>query len=98
MCDKAIEADPMNVALFNDRGLAKSNAVRYFEAISDFSQAIDLKKSSGNSGYLKSTCHNRAVAYSKYGGYDRAIEDFSRLLHRVSARISKFGYFGGALR
>lgn len=74
--DKAIEGDPKNAGLYNDRGMVKSNAGRYFDAISDFSQAIELKKS-GSGGYLENTYENRASAYNKSGDYDRAIEDYS---------------------
>lgn len=74
--DKAIEGDPKDAGLYNDRGMAKSNAARYFDAISDFSQAIELKRS-GNGGYLENTYENRASAYNKSGDYDRAIEDYS---------------------
>jgi tetratricopeptide (TPR) repeat protein len=77
--DKAIEGEPKDAALYNDRGLAKSDLASYFDAISDFSQAIELKRS-GNGGYLESTYENRASAYSKSGDYDRAIEDYSRAI------------------
>jgi tetratricopeptide (TPR) repeat protein len=83
--DKAIEGDPKNAGLYNDRGMAKSNAGRYFDAISDFSQAIDLK-SSGSGGYLENTYENRASAYSKSGEYDRAIEDYG---NAIGVKFSK---------
>jgi tetratricopeptide (TPR) repeat protein len=74
--DKAIEGNPDDAALYNDRGLAKSNLLTYFDAISDFDRAIQLK-TSGNSGHLENTYENRASAYSKTGNYDRAVEDYS---------------------
>ena len=52
---------------------------KYYDAISDFSQAIELKKSQGGT-FLENTYENRASAYEKVGNYDSAIEDYSRAI------------------
>ncbi len=77
--DRAIELWPADAGAYNDRGLAKSNLSNYYDAISDYSHAIELKKPR-NGTSLDSTYENRAVAYSKVGNYDGAIEDYSRAI------------------
>lgn len=74
--DKVVEQDPNNAGALNDRGLAKTNTNNYYGAISDFSDAIRLKKSKSDS-YLDMTYKNQADAYIKVADYDNAIADYS---------------------
>ncbi len=77
--DRAIELDPNNFAALNDRALAKTYTNDYYGAISDFSQAITLKKAKTNSS-LDNTYENRASAYIKTTNYESAIEDYNRAI------------------
>ncbi len=77
--DKAIGLDPNNAGVYNDRGLAKTYTEDYYGAISDFTQAADLKKSKADA-YLDMTYKNRADAYVKVANYDSAIADYSRAI------------------
>jgi len=79
--DKVIELQPENAGAYNDRALAKTNTNDYYDAISDFSKAIELKKSKPNISLgLDNTYENRAAAYLKVTNYDNAIQDYSRAI------------------
>lgn len=76
--DKVIERQPENAGAYNDRALAKKYINKYYDAISDFSEAIKHKRLKPNISLgLDNTYENRAVAYVKVNNYDSAIEDYS---------------------
>jgi tetratricopeptide (TPR) repeat protein len=80
--DKAIEltVDAKDKgSLLNDRGLAKANLNRHFDAIQDFTAAIKLHKvSDGDSLYI--SLENRADSYLKTRQYDKAIADLTGVI------------------
>lgn len=79
--DKVVELQPENAGAYNDRALAKTYTNDYYDAISDFSKAVDLKKANPNISLgLDSTYENRAAAYLKVNNYDNAIQDYSRAI------------------
>ncbi len=82
--DKAIELDPNNAGLYNDRGLAKTNTGNSLGASSDLSDAIRLKHTSGrkspDTGHLGMTYQNRADAYIKSSDYANAIDDLTKAI------------------
>jgi tetratricopeptide (TPR) repeat protein len=81
---KAIESNPDDAFLYNNRGLATyygaKKAKEYKTAISDFSKAIELKPD------YAAAYHNRGLAYFKRGGwastgpFDKAISDFTKAI------------------
>ena len=79
--DKVIGLDPARWGAYNDRGLAKLYANDYYGAISDFTDALDVKKQNhiANSP-LDSTYENRADAYLKAQNYDAAEADYGRAI------------------
>lgn len=85
--DKVVELNPSNAGAYNDRGLAKTYAGDHYGAISDFSQAIDLKNQKPDS-FLDSSYKNRADAYVKVNDYDSAIGDYSRAIGLNFGRVT----------
>ena len=86
--DKVIELDPNRWGAYNDRGLAKFYSEDYYPAISDFSEALQVKKRNHLSDSpLDDTYDNRAEAYMKVRDYERAISDYGHAigLHFSSA-------------
>jgi len=77
--DKVIELNPENAGAYNDRGLAKSYTNDYYGAISDFTQAANVKKEKSDS-FLDTTYKNRADVYVKVDNLQSAFEDYSRAI------------------
>jgi tetratricopeptide (TPR) repeat protein len=79
--DKVIALAPSRWEAFNDRGLAKFNSGDYYGAISDYTDALNIKKQNHISNSpLDSTYESRADAYSKVENYDAAIADYGRAI------------------
>jgi tetratricopeptide (TPR) repeat protein len=72
--DRIISLDPADAGAYNDRGLAKMQLGRTYEAISDFSDAIRNKKRQLQES---SSYENRADAYIKTQQWELAIEDLT---------------------
>ena len=79
---KVIELNPSDAGAYNDRALAKTDLGDYSGAISDFTQAIKLKKTNPQSSFIGigDIYENRASAYSKAGNNASAINDYSRAI------------------
>jgi len=77
--DRVIGLDPNRYGAYNDRGLAKSYTNNYYDAISDFSQAITLEGEKALSP-PDNTFENRADAYMKISDYESAAADYSRAI------------------
>ncbi|MBW2039258.1 MAG: tetratricopeptide repeat protein [Deltaproteobacteria bacterium] len=77
---RAIESNPDDASLYNNRGLAYAGLKEYEKAISDYDKAIELKPD-----YAVAYC-NRGLSYFKKGSwgnkdpYKRAISDFSKAI------------------
>jgi tetratricopeptide (TPR) repeat protein len=78
--DRVIALDPTGTTAYSDRGIANSDLGRYYDAVSDFGEAIRLKKD-GDS-YLPNLYENRGDAYVKLANYHDAIEDHNFSLVR----------------
>ena len=72
--DKIFKLDPNDDASYNDRGQAKLQLGRSYEAISDFSAAIKIKK---RELQKSSSYENRANAYMKTQQWGLAIHDLT---------------------
>ena len=67
--DESLREDPNYTLALNNRGVAKSEMGRKYEAILDFNQAL-----AGKPGYLEAL-FNRAYAYEAIGKYKKALND-----------------------
>jgi Flp pilus assembly protein TadD len=72
--DKAIELNPNDPALYNDRGFAKQKLKSDKEAISDFSKAIELNPKDAR------IFINRASAKYDLNDFDGAEADYKKAL------------------
>jgi serine/threonine-protein kinase len=68
---KAVEINPNDYALYNDRGLIYTAKRDYDKAITDFDKSIELKPDS-------LTYNNRGVAYEDKGEKEKAVEDYRK--------------------
>ncbi len=77
---KAIEYNPNDASLYNNRGLAYYNLEQYNKAIADYTKAIEIKPNFADAYY------NRGLAYLKKGtSYNveplkKAISDFTKAI------------------
>lgn len=80
--DKLIELDPNDAGAYSDRGLAKELSNDITGAISDYTKAVELKKTgtTSNDTYLENTYENRAQAYIKAKNLDSAIADYNNAI------------------
>ena len=79
--DKVIELDPTRWGAYNDRGLAKSYANDYYGAISDFTEALNVKKQNHiPNAALDPTYESRGDAYLKARNYEAAAADYGRAI------------------
>lgn len=79
--DKVIELDPTRWGAYNDRGLAKSYANDYYGAISDFTEALNVKKQNHiPNTALDPTYESRGDAYLKARNYEAAAADYGRAI------------------
>jgi len=79
--DKVVELDPTRWGAYNDRGMAKSNANDYYGAISDFADALNVKKQNHiPNTALDPTYESRGVAYLKAQNYEAAATDYGRAI------------------
>ena len=69
--NKAIELDPSNAQVYNNRGLAWTKKRNYKKAIKDFGDSIKLNPE------LAITFSNRGMAWLKKGNSTRAFDNFS---------------------
>jgi tetratricopeptide (TPR) repeat protein len=72
--DRILSVDPQDRGAYHDRGLAKMQLGRDYDAISDFSSAIKMQPRELMQHY---SYENRADAYVKTGQWDRAIGDLT---------------------
>jgi tetratricopeptide (TPR) repeat protein len=80
---KAIEANPMHVAAYYNRGYVYATGKGlYYRAIEDYDKAIELDPL-----YAKAY-NNRGVAYNRIGQYELAIADYSQAL-MINPRYAK---------
>lgn len=77
--DKALALQPENDAIHADRGIAKAGIGRYYEAISDFGDA--LREKSDEDNYRPQLYQNRADGYVKVQDWRRAIDDYTSAIH-----------------
>ena len=91
----ALESEPDNPELFNERGLALADAGLTDKAVVDFSQAILLDPG------LAQAFHNRGLQYMKLDNRDLACRDFrsaAALGNPRALRMAKeTGYCGGSV-
>ena len=76
--DRVLALDPKNMTAYSDRGLAKWDLGRFYDAISDYGEAIRLK--GDDDTYLPNLYENRADAYLKVNDVRSAIDDYSHAL------------------
>jgi tetratricopeptide (TPR) repeat protein len=76
--EKILALDPDNAAAHSDRGLARFETGAYVAAISDFGDAIRLKKD--DDSYLPTLYENRGDAQVKLSQYRDAIADYSKAI------------------
>ncbi|GAB6058300.1 tetratricopeptide repeat protein [Desulfonatronum parangueonense] len=92
---KALDADPANAEMFNERGLAQLDAGFPDKALSDFSRAIMLDAK------LASAFHNRGLLYMKMDNRDLACRDFRSAATLGDSRALKMaqetGYCGSSV-
>ncbi len=74
LLSQAINNNPSNHLLYNDRGVAFKRLGDLSKAISDYTKALDIKPD-----YLNAL-NNRGAAYVEAGDYDKAIKDFTEAL------------------
>lgn len=75
--DKVIELSPDYGGTYHDRGLAYSNIGKFWNAIDDFTHAINAKKKvfSQYQAYV-----NRAKAYANNNQFNQAISDYTKAI------------------
>ena len=71
---KALQADPKDPEIYNNRGSIYTFKGQYDQAIADFNQALKLNPRYANAYY------NRGVAYYNKSLYDKAIGDFTKCI------------------
>ena len=71
---KALQADPKDTEVYNNRGSIYTFKGRYDLALADFTKALEL-----NPRYARAY-YNRALAYYYQGNYDRAIADLTKAI------------------
>jgi tetratricopeptide (TPR) repeat protein len=86
---QAIQADPKDPELYNNRGSMYTFKGQYDQAIADFNQALKLNPRYANAYY------NRGVAYYNKSLYDKAIGDFTKCLE-LDPKLAD-AYFSKAL-
>jgi Flp pilus assembly protein TadD len=89
--NKAIELNPRNASLLNERGSYYYNLKKDFDlAIADYTKAIEIDPK--NVTYHS----NRGAAYYSKGDYDRAIADYSRAIELNTKSAEAFRWRGKA--
>ena len=83
--DRILVLDPKDAGAFNDRGLAKIELGDTYGAISDFGEAITLKKRALQES---SSYENRADAYLKTQQWNLAIRDLTTAISLKTGGIS----------
>jgi tetratricopeptide (TPR) repeat protein len=83
--DRILALDPKDAGAFNDRGLAKTELGDTYGAISDFGEAITLKKRALQES---SSYENRADAYLKTQQWNLAIRDLTTAISLKTGGIS----------
>jgi tetratricopeptide (TPR) repeat protein len=83
--DRILALDPKDAGAFNDRGLAKTELGDTYGAISDFGEAITLKKRALQES---SSYENRADAYLKTQQWNLAIRDLTTAISFKTGGIS----------
>jgi tetratricopeptide (TPR) repeat protein len=79
--DKVIELDPTRWGAYNDRGMAKSYSNDYYGAVSDFTEALNVKKQNHiPNTALDPTYESRGDAYLKTQNYEAAAADYGRAI------------------
>jgi tetratricopeptide (TPR) repeat protein len=86
---QAIQTDPKDPELYNNRGGIYTFKGRYDLALADFNKALQLKPRYANAYY------NRGVAYYNQKLYDKAIADFNKSLE-LDPKLAD-AYFNKAL-
>lgn len=72
--DKAIKTDHTAAVLYNARGLVYMDLKKYYDAINDFSRALELAPSFANA------LNNRGLAKYNLNDFGNALEDFNQSL------------------
>ena len=86
---KALQADPKDPEIYNNRGSMYTFKGQYDQAIADFNQALKLNPRYANAYY------NRGVAYYNKSLYDKAIGDFTKCIE-LDPKLAD-AYFSKAL-
>jgi tetratricopeptide (TPR) repeat protein len=71
---RALELDPMNAGVHNNRGIIYHQMGRYEEALADFNRSLELDSDSAGA------YNNRGNLYRAMGEYEEALADFNRAL------------------
>lgn len=72
--NRALELEPDDPEVFNNRGVTYDHLERYEEALSDYGRALKLKPD------YPATLFNRGATYSSLGRYEAALADYTRAL------------------
>ena len=64
---KALEINPNEAEIYNNRGVAYSKLTKYDEAIADYTKALEINPE------LAQCYYNRGIAYSKKSDYSKAV-------------------------
>ena len=71
---KAIKIDPDDAESFNNRGVAKRELGRVYEAIQDYNEALLIDNE------FWDCLHNRAMAYQEVANWNKSIRDYDLLI------------------
>ena len=86
--NKAIEKDPNNATLYNNRGNAHFQAKNYEEAIKDYNQALKIKPE------MADTYYNRAYARQQLTDLKGALSDYDKALEFATDETTKIKIYG----